>query len=61
MSSEDDASSFRLPTAPEAGPWDHLTKNEQTWIEFIRVISNGSDPRMTSDRVRALRLLLDTT
>ena len=30
MSSEDDAPSFRLPTAPEAGPWDHLTKNERT-------------------------------
>jgi len=52
---------FALPTAPEAGPWDHLTQNEQTWIEFIRVISNGSDPRATPARVRALRLLLDTT
>lgn len=59
MSSEDYAPSFRLPTAPEAGPWDHLTQNEQTWIEFIRVISNGSDPRVTPDRVRALRELLD--
>lgn len=61
MSSEDDTPSFRLPTAPKAGPWDQLTKNEQTWIEFIRVISNGSDPRVTPDRVRALRILLDTT
>ena len=61
MSSEDDRPSFRLPTVPEAGPWDHLTKNEQTWIEFIRVISNGSDPWVTPDRVRALQLLLDTT
>jgi hypothetical protein len=51
---------FTLPTAP-AGPWDQLTKNEQAWIEFIRVISNGYDPRVTPDRVRALRLLLDTT
>lgn len=49
-----------LPTAP-AGPWDHLTKNEQNWIEFIRVISNGSDPKVTPNRVRALRVLLDTT
>lgn len=49
-----------LPTAP-AGPWDQLTKNEQTWIEFIRVISNGSDPKVTPNRVRALRVLLDTT
>ena len=59
MSSEDDAPNFRLPTAPEVGPRDHLTKNEKTWIEFIRVISNGSDPRVTPDRVRALRELLD--
>jgi hypothetical protein len=58
MSLEDDAPSFRLPTAP-AGPWDHLTKNEQTWIEFIRVISNGSDPSVTPVRVRSLRELLD--
>jgi hypothetical protein len=43
------------------GLWDHLTKNEKTWIEFVRVISNGSDPRATPARVRALRLLLDTT
>lgn len=60
MSEEDDASSFRLPTAP-VGLWDHLTKNEKTWIEFFRVISNGSDPQVTPARVRALRLLLDTT
>lgn len=52
---------FALPTAPRAGTWDQLTTNEQTWIEFIRVISNGSDPRVTPARVRALRLLLDTT
>jgi hypothetical protein len=61
MSADDDAPIFILPTAPAAGPWNQLTKNEQTWIEFIRVISNGSDPRVTPARVRALRLLLDTT
>ncbi|MES2916389.1 MAG: hypothetical protein V4753_14825 [Pseudomonadota bacterium] len=60
MSSEEDDTVFTLPAAP-AGPWDHLTKNEQTWIEFIRVISSGSDPRVTPARVRALRVLLDTT
>lgn len=49
---------FTLPTSP-AGPWDRLTRNEQTWIEFIRVISCGSDPKSTSARVRALRELLD--
>lgn len=60
MSAEKDDTIFTLPTAP-AGLWDHLTKNEKTWIEFIRVISSGSDPRVTPARVRALRLLLDTT
>lgn len=59
MSSVDQDPVFMLPTAP-AGPWDQLTRNEQAWIEFIRVISGGRDPRITSDRVRALRQLLDT-
>ena len=49
---------FTLPTAP-AGTWDQLTTNERAWIEFIRVISCGSDPRVTPTRVRALRELLD--
>lgn len=50
---------FTLPTAP-AGPWNQLTPNEQAWIEFIRVISCGSDPKITPARIRALRALLDT-
>jgi len=29
--------SFRMPTAPEAEPWDDLKNNEQTRIEFIRL------------------------
>ena len=49
---------FTLPTAP-AGPWDQLTSNEQAWVEFIRVISCGSDPKITTSRLRALRALLD--
>lgn len=49
---------FTVPTAP-AGAWDQLTPSEQAWIEFIRVISCGSDPRVTPARVRALRELLD--
>ena len=49
---------FTLPTAP-AGRWNQLTQNENAWIEFIRVISCGSDPKITSARVRALRELLD--
>jgi hypothetical protein len=60
MSAEDDAPIFRTPLAP-AGLWDHLTKNEHTWIKFICVISTGSDPRGIPNRVRALPLLLDTT
>lgn len=59
MSEVDHDLVFILPTAP-AGPWDQLTKNEQAWIEFIRVISGGNDPRITPARVRALRQLLDT-
>lgn len=59
MSDVDHDPVFTLPTAP-AGPWDQLTKNEQAWIEFIRVISGGRDPRITPDRVRALRQLLGT-
>jgi hypothetical protein len=49
---------FKIPMAP-AGPWDQLTENEMTWIEFIRVISNGRDPGITLKRVLALRDLLD--
>jgi hypothetical protein len=59
MSAEDDDTVFTQPTAP-TGPWDQLTRNEQAWIEFIRVISCGSDPKVTPTRVRALRALLDT-
>ncbi len=60
MTSEEEDTIFTLPTAP-AGPWDHLSKNEQTWIELILFISNGSDPKVTPNRVRALRVLFDTT
>lgn len=54
----DDGGVFTLPTGP-AGPWDQLTSNEQAWIEFIRVISCGSDPKITPKRVTALMALLD--
>ncbi|GAB1362309.1 hypothetical protein MASR1M32_15450 [Rhodobacter sp.] len=47
-----------VPTAP-AGPWDQLTENEKAWIEFIRVISRGCDPKVTPERIRALTDLLD--
>ena len=49
---------FTLPMAP-VRPWDQLSGNERGWIEFIRIISCGSDPRITPTRVRALRELLD--
>jgi hypothetical protein len=58
MSEANDDILFTAPLAP-AGPWDQLTRNEQAWIEFIRVISGGRDPRVTPARVRALRELLD--
>ncbi|MFO1202544.1 MAG: hypothetical protein U1E58_07880 [Tabrizicola sp.] len=61
MTDADVETIFPLPTAPAVGPWDQLTLHGRTWIEFIRVISNGFDPRIIPDRVRALRLLLDTT
>lgn len=50
---------FTLPTAPSV-QWDQLSTNERAWIEFIRVISCASDPRVTPTRVRALRALLDS-
>ena len=49
---------FILPTSP-VGLWDQLSENEQAWIEFIRIISGGGDPRITPERVRKLRELLD--
>jgi len=51
-------SMFKIPMAP-VEPWDQLTENEMTWIEFIRVISNGRNPGITLKRVQALRELLD--
>ncbi|WP_236019543.1 hypothetical protein [Fuscibacter oryzae] len=36
-----------------------MTENEKAWIEMIRVISGGRDPRITLSRVEALTKLLD--
>ena len=47
-----------LPTSP-LGRWDQLSKYEKTWVEFIRVISGGRDPKITSGRVRKLQELLN--
>lgn len=57
MSSQDDTI-FTLPTAP-SGVWESLTENERGWIEFIRIISCGSDPKITPTRASALTWLLD--
>jgi len=53
-----DGGVFTVPMGP-VGPWDQLSENEQAWIEFIRVISCGSDPKITPKRVGALMALLD--
>lgn len=57
MSSQDDVI-YTLPTAP-SGVWESLTENEKGWIEFIRIISCGSDPKITPTRANALTKLLD--
>ncbi|ETD84929.1 hypothetical protein ACTTAF_10220 [Rhodobacter capsulatus] len=49
---------FMTPQSP-TGTWEELSENEKAWIEFIRVISGGRDPKVTPARVRALRELLD--
>ena len=49
---------FTAPRSPVAS-WNDLSKNEQSWVEFLRVISGGSDPAITLQRVRGLRQLLD--
>jgi hypothetical protein len=49
---------FTLPTAP-AGPWDQPAFNERAWIEFIRIMSCGSDPKITPPRVNALMAHLE--
>lgn len=49
---------FMVPTSP-TGKWEELSANEKVWIEFIRVISGGTDPRLTSTRLQALKDLID--
>jgi hypothetical protein len=38
-----------------------LTENEKAWIEFIRLLSQGSDPMPTLRSVQALRQVLART
>lgn len=35
----------------------NLFSNELAWVEFIRMISNGTDPGVTLSRIQALRRL----
>ena len=49
---------FTSPTAP-AGSWDQLTENEKAWVEFIRVVSGGRDPKITLARVQMLHVMLE--
>jgi hypothetical protein len=49
---------FTQPLAP-LEPWDGLSENEKGWIEFIRIISGGRDPKITPARIAALWELLD--
>lgn len=36
-------------------PRDGLTENERGWVEFIRIISEDTDPPPTLEGVQALR------
>lgn len=38
---------------------DDLTENECAWIEFLRLISKGSDPGITLRRVQLLRRICE--
>lgn len=35
-----------------------VTHNERAWIEFIQMISDGTDPAPTLARIQGLRLIL---
>jgi hypothetical protein len=45
---------FTVPLSP-LPCWEDLTLNEQGWIEFIRVVADGKDPKINLERVRALQ------
>jgi hypothetical protein len=47
--------------APIAPPWidgRDLTEKERTWVVFLRLITNGSDPGPTLTRGQLLRRVL---
>lgn len=46
------------PIAPPRSDGSDLTANELAWVDFLRLISNGSDPGPTLRRVQLLRRVL---
>ncbi|MDZ7710636.1 MAG: hypothetical protein U5K36_11695 [Roseovarius sp.] len=49
---EEPSCTRRLSVGPE-----DLTDNEVAWVEFLRMVGNGRDPRPTLRRVQLLRRL----
>ena len=41
--------------------WEDLSENEKDWIEYIRVISAGRDPKISLERIGALQQVIDGT
>ena len=41
------------------GTMGQFSENGKVWIEFVRVISSGRDPKITPERIRRLTELLD--
>ncbi len=46
------------PIAPPRIDGSDLTTNERGWVDFLRLISNGTDPGPTLSRVQLLRRVL---
>jgi hypothetical protein len=46
------------PSAPPRILGGDLTENELAWVDFVRLISNGTDPGPTLKRVQLLRRVL---
>jgi hypothetical protein len=46
------------PIAPPLIDGSNLTENERAWVDFLRLISNETDPEPTLKRVQLLRRVL---
>ena len=46
------------PIAPPRIDGSDLTANELAWVDFLRLIANGTDPGPTLRRVQLLRRVL---